>query len=167
MRCDPNEHTKEVYAHFGLALYLAQVLEHGLVIALVYADLFPNKEPSQTRADFDLFMDKYFAATMGQMIKNFRKFVSVPPELEMVLLEARDKRNWLAHHYFRERAEEFMKEDGRENMIAELQGAQALFDRADGLLTDVTRPLRERFGFTDEKLEGYYKEYVSKIGPDL
>jgi len=25
-----DEHVKTVYAHFGLALYLAQVLEHGL-----------------------------------------------------------------------------------------------------------------------------------------
>jgi hypothetical protein len=40
---DPtDEHVKTVYAHFGLAVYLAQVLEHGLVNALVFVDLLPS-----------------------------------------------------------------------------------------------------------------------------
>jgi len=38
---EDGEHIKEVYAHFGLAIYLAQVLEHGIVNALVCADFVP------------------------------------------------------------------------------------------------------------------------------
>ncbi|MDP1548243.1 MAG: hypothetical protein Q8L87_19690, partial [Anaerolineales bacterium] len=34
-----DEQIKTVYAHFGLALYLAQVLEHGLANALIYSGL--------------------------------------------------------------------------------------------------------------------------------
>ena len=34
-----DEHTKEVYARFGLAVYYAQVLEHGLVNALTISRL--------------------------------------------------------------------------------------------------------------------------------
>ena len=124
MEHDPNEHVKETYAHFGLASYLAQVLEHGLVIALVYADMIPNRKPNQTRVDFDLFLDKHFETTMGKMIQNFKKHVAVPLEFEQLLLDARTKRNFLAHHYFRERADDFMKEAGREKMILELKAAQ-------------------------------------------
>jgi len=40
---DEDEHVKEVYARFGLAVYYAQVLEHGLVNALVVLDLIPNR----------------------------------------------------------------------------------------------------------------------------
>tara|TARA_R110001583_G_C5419106_1_gene387649 strand:- start:39 stop:200 length:162 start_codon:yes stop_codon:yes gene_type:complete len=40
---DEGEHVKDVYAHFGLAMYLAQVLEHGIVNALVYTDLIPRR----------------------------------------------------------------------------------------------------------------------------
>lgn len=40
---DDGEHIKEVYAYFGLAIYLAQVLEHGIVNALVCADLVPRR----------------------------------------------------------------------------------------------------------------------------
>ena len=167
MEHDPSEHVKEIYAHFGLAIYLAQVLEHGLVIALVYADLMPNRKPHHTRADFDLFMDKHFETTMGRMIQNFKKHVAVPTEFEQLLLDARTKRNFLAHHYFRERADDFMKEAGREKMILELKTAQELFERTDDTLSEVVRPLREKLGFTDEKVEASYREYIAKIGPDL
>jgi hypothetical protein len=40
---DEDEHVKEVYARFESAVYYAQVLEHGLVNALVILDLIPNR----------------------------------------------------------------------------------------------------------------------------
>lgn len=40
---DEYDHVKEVYARFGLAVYFAQVLEHGLVNALVILDLIPAR----------------------------------------------------------------------------------------------------------------------------
>jgi hypothetical protein len=42
---DEGEHIKEVFAHFGLALYLAQCLEHGIVNALSQLDLFTVQAP--------------------------------------------------------------------------------------------------------------------------
>ena len=164
MKYDPDEHVKEVYAHFGLAIYLAQVLEHGIVNALVYCDLFPHRKPYHTRDDFDLFMDKNFAKTMGQLISSFKQFVPIPPDFESLLIETRDKRNWLAHRYFRERAKDLIKEDGREKMTAELRESQNLFKKTDHVLGEVTRPLRERFGFTDEKLKKHLYDYLDKIG---
>ena len=44
---DGNYHTREVYAHFGLAVYQAQVLEHGVVNLLTLAKIFPD--PAATR----------------------------------------------------------------------------------------------------------------------
>lgn len=38
-----SEQVKEIYANFGLAVYQAQCLEHGLVNALVLLDLIPNR----------------------------------------------------------------------------------------------------------------------------
>ena len=40
---DEDEQHKEIYAHFGLAIFTAQVLEHGIVNALVCCDLIPNR----------------------------------------------------------------------------------------------------------------------------
>ena len=38
-----DEQTRDVYAHYGLAMYLAQTLEHGIVNALVILRL-PEKD---------------------------------------------------------------------------------------------------------------------------
>jgi hypothetical protein len=104
---------------------------------------------------------------MGKMIQNFKKHVAVPPELEQLLLDARTKQNFLAHHYFRERADDFLKEVGREEMILVLKRAQELFEKTDDTLSEVVRPLREKLGFTDEIVEANYRAYIAKIGPDL
>jgi hypothetical protein len=60
-----NEHVKTVYAQFGLALYLAQVLEHGLANALMCAELLPRRAGKpvprkEWEAEFDTFMDQKF-----------------------------------------------------------------------------------------------------------
>jgi hypothetical protein len=53
---------------------------------------------------------------------------TVPNDLEGLLTEALKKRNFLTHHFFRERAELFMSRHGREKMIQELERAQKIFD---------------------------------------
>ena len=64
---------KDVYAHYGLAMYLAQYLEHGIVNALLYTKLIPQEKPRAgvTRGfnsvdfekRFDIFMDEQFELT--------------------------------------------------------------------------------------------------------
>ena len=167
-----DEHVKTVYAHYGLALYLAQCLEHGLAIALVYVDLVPRKARTvRTReewtAAFDLFMGRNFEQTLGRLIRDLREATPVPPELEDKLSQALKQRNWLAHHFFREWAEQFVSARGRDSMIRELEEAQTIFQSADDLLGQTIKPLREKHGFSDKRLEKFYTEYVSNIEHDL
>jgi len=173
MGADPtDEHVKTVYAHYGLALYLAQCLEHGLANALVYVDLIPRKARAvRTReewtAEFDSFMGRSFGQTLGRLIRDLRETTAVPPGLEDKLTHALWRRNLLAHHFFRERADEFMSARGRNSMIRELEEAQTLFQAADDLLDRTIKPVREKHGFTDDRLEKFYTDYVSKIEHDL
>jgi hypothetical protein len=167
-----DDHVKIVYAQFGLAVYLAQVLEHGLVNAIVFLDLLPNRAGKpvprkQWEAEFDSFLERNFEATLGKMIRSLKAVTLIPSDLETVLTDALTKRNFLAHHFFRERSDEFMSQEGRERMIDELQNAQALFEMADTKLTDATRPAREKYGFTHERAEQFLEEHLSKIKHDL
>jgi hypothetical protein len=78
-----DEHVKTVYAHFGLAVYLAQVLEHGLVNALVCAELFPRHAgktitKKEWEADFDAFMNQQFEQTLGRLIRGLKSATSIP-----------------------------------------------------------------------------------------
>ena len=163
-----DEHSKTVYAHFGLAMFLAQVLEHGLVNALVFIELLParagNPVPrKQWEAEFESFFDRNFETTLGKMIRNLKAATTIPSDLETVLTAALTTRNFLAHNYFRERDTAFITEEGRDRMIKELQEAQALFTAADNRLTEATKAAREKFGFTDEYLNRMLADYLVKI----
>jgi hypothetical protein len=61
------------------------------------------------------------------MIRSLKAVTPIPSDLETVLTDTLTKRNFLAHHFFRERSDEFMSQEGREKMIEELQNAQSLF----------------------------------------
>jgi hypothetical protein len=167
-----DEQVKTVYSHFGLALYLAQVLEYGLANALMCAELLPRRagKPIPRKhweAEFDLFMNQQFEKPLGRLVGGLRKVTSVPADLEGLLTTALKTRNFLAHHFFRERAEPFMSRDGREKIIQELERAQRLFEAADERLTEIAKPLREKYGLTDEKLEPFEQEYLNKFKNDL
>lgn len=163
-----DEHVKTVYAHFGLALFLAQVLEHGLVNALVFAELLPSRAGNpvphkQWETEYESFYERNFEATLGKMIRNLKAATTIPSDLETVLTAALTKRNFLSHNYFRERDAAFITEAGREKMIKELQEAQALFSEADNKLTETTKAAREKFGFTDEYINRMFEDYLAKI----
>lgn len=159
---EENEHVKEVYARFGLAMYLAQVLEHGIVNALVIIHLIPSRRHLARNAEYwakevDEFMSHHFESTMGRLIRALRSITTVPADLEQLLRDALSKRNWLAHEFFRERSLEFMTAPGRDLMIREVDRCHDLFIAADHRLEDVVRPLRIAAGITDEKLAEEYE----------
>jgi hypothetical protein len=164
-RQDPDEQIKEVYARFGLAVYFAQVLEHGLVNALVILDLIPNRRhlaSSRERwgADVDAFMDRNFEATMGRLMSKLHECAQVAPDLEKLLMDALQTRNWLVHDYFRERAVEFMSGNGREQMLREIDDCRERLAAADRRLEEVTTPLREQAGITSEVLKREYQRLI-------
>lgn len=113
------EQTRDLYAHYGLAIYLAQILEHGIVNALVILRL-PEKN-KYNRQEIDEFMAGRFEKTFGALIKHLRSEAALSQNLELHLFQALNRRNCLAHNYFREKAEQFVTGSGRDEMLHELQ----------------------------------------------
>jgi hypothetical protein len=166
--------TRDVYAHYGLALYLAQCLEHQLVNALIYGKHLPSivgytkaKGPL-TRADFedrfDLFTNEQFDETMGGLITRLKDTRELPSNFDLRdLTRARDMRNLLAHRYFRVRADDFISIVGKQSMLTELQEAQKLFERVDTAVTDACLALADAAGVNRAALDGYIeKDLLSK-----
>lgn len=103
---DEDEHYKEVFAYFGLAMFTAQVLEHAIVNALVISDLIPNRRDKAASreswsVEVDQFMESHFESTMARLIKAFRKMATVSENLEKKLGQSLQMRDFLAHRYFR------------------------------------------------------------------
>jgi hypothetical protein len=147
---DRDDLVRDTYAHYGLAMYQAQVLEHGIVNAMVYARM-PERN-RVTRDEIDTFMGRQFEKTLGALLREIKKYVDVPADLAADLTEALRRRNHLAHEYFRERAEAFMTNDGCLRMIQELQDWQAFLRDVTGRLAELVRPIGERFGITADRV---------------
>jgi hypothetical protein len=138
---------RDTYARYGLAMYQAQVLEHGIVNAMVYARL-PDRHRI-TRGEIEAFMGRKFERTLGALLRELERCDRVP-RLAADLARALRMRNRLAHEYFRERAVTFMTNEGCLTMIQDLQRCQALFGDVATRLGDLVRPIGERFGITED-----------------
>ncbi|CAN7696847.1 hypothetical protein [Caballeronia sp. LjRoot31] len=153
-----SDHVRDVYAHFGLAIYLAQCLEQSIFQHLLFFDHFPKAVAEFKSKDawidaFDAFEARELGHTMGKLIRRI-KDVGKPTEVIQALLSgALEQRNWLAHRYFSDRAVSFTQESGRDAMIAELGVIQTLFRDTAREIDALTMPTAKKYGLTDEALE--------------
>ena len=164
---DPeSEQTREVFARFGLAMYLAQCLERQL--ALILATKYGPGPTKITRTEFDNILADLFSRTLGRLVTKIGKLAELGEDEKEQLQKALNKRNWLAHRYFWERAAAFISESGRESMIKELQEAACSFQALDELFTNRTIEWRETVGITqqsvDKELERLVREALER-GP--
>lgn len=132
---DENYHTREVYAYFGLAVYHAQVLEHGVVNLLTIAKIFPD--PTAAREMFEPVMGQYFSQVFGKLVKEVTPYLGDDVELLTDLKHAVTIRNHLVHRYWREKVGLTHTTRGKNRMIGELRDAIQMFVNVDGRLDQV------------------------------
>ena len=149
---DPDsEQVKDVFAHFGLAIFQAQALERQLAITL--ATKYGPGPTRISREQFDDILEGLFSRTLGQLVKELRKLANLSDDEVDQLQEALSKRNWLAHSYFWERAVEFLSESGRNVMIGELREAACSFETLDELFKSRTIEYGKSAGLTQQDLD--------------
>lgn len=148
---DPvDEHVKEVYARYGLAMYYVQCVERQLAIAM--ATVYGPGTSQITGAQYEELLENLFQRTFGGLITKLRNDVPVPADFEARLEDARRRRNFLAHHYFWERAGHFTTEAGRRAMIEELTEHQEFLAALDAQIYDLTLEWGQRHGVTEEMI---------------
>jgi hypothetical protein len=174
MEYDENEHCKEVYAHFGLAYYHASVLETGMANAIMQADFLgrwkkkidaegkQSFDRSVYETEFDAFMQRQNEQTFGNLIKRFSSTFSISQDLQAKIIQSKDKRDFLAHHYFRERAEKFANREGRDQMISELEEIRELFRGIDKEVELLVAPIFPQLGINYETVERYVVQHLEK-----
>lgn len=153
---------KTTFAHFGLTYYQACVLEHEIVNVLALKRLVrARKDAEQLLSDP---WDDKFKEVMGKLIKQLASLTQADPGLAADLAEALRLRNHLAHHFWRERAEDFCSEEGRSKMITYLIEARKHFQDVDQRLTETmgTASLQES-GLTAENVETWYQEELRRV----
>jgi hypothetical protein len=153
----------EVFARFGRAMYMANVVDDSLVRTLMQVNFMKTKEAfikaqgngydrAKLSADWDAYEKQQRDKTMGQL----GKLVTDSPEFNEALKkridEARDRRNFLAHHYWREQAFTMQTTEGREKMIADLISDTDKFENLATDIHDAMKPTRAKLGIKEQDL---------------
>lgn len=151
---------KEIFAFFGLVAYTAQVLEHSaLNLAIVLRLPAVNQI---TKQDFNKLYQQLTRKTFGGLISAARGLIQVSEEKEEILKSAVDLRNYITHHYFRDRAEDFVSLSGQHEMKREMQQFVARFTEADRVLTSLYQPLWDKYGVTEDYIQAQMEELAKQ-----
>ncbi|MTD47481.1 hypothetical protein GKE82_25085 [Conexibacter sp. W3-3-2] len=154
---DHDWETREVYAKFGLAAYLAQTLETAVVNVLLIAraDRHRHRRPF----DVDDVFSKLFRQPLGTNVGSVRDLIGDDFEHAEVLLEAVQRRNDLIHHFWRRRILKMGTTTGREELVSELEELIGFFHDVDGRLQGHVRAKLEERGIDEPTLMGMYAEF--------
>jgi hypothetical protein len=123
---------REVYAKYGVAMYLAQVIEHGLANFFLYAAAFTGVLTEA--AQIDAVLDEMFSKSMGEQMRHVLAVIEFSEDHVVRLNQARERRNMLAHNYWRVRIGKTLTEVGRNEMLSELD---AICEEFDALNTEM------------------------------
>jgi hypothetical protein len=145
-------YTREIYAYFGLAIYWSQCLERTISIALI--SVFNQNVKNMTSELFDFELELNFKKTLGSLLKELNKTQPFDEEhFQEELTELLKQRNWLAHHYFWDRAVHFMNKDGKQTMLEELKKIAIRFQEMDEKLMKMLQDWRRAKGVSDEEVQ--------------
>lgn len=157
---DDSYQIRETFAQYGVAMYHAQVLEHGLVNVLTVAQT--SSDSMGTRTLFDLNLDANQNVTMGKILHRLKPFVDGDADLIGALEGALGLRNHFAHHYWGDHDRDFLTVRGRELMIAESLSATATFQAVDTRLEPVLHRYFASVGVSAETLAELVRVEVDK-----
>jgi hypothetical protein len=122
-----------VFACFGSAAQHAQHFEVALGEFLLLFNKLANRE--LTLEAFEALDQKLQKQTMGTLLREFRKYVRInDAKVDRCLELALEKRNFLMHHYFRERESKLGVEKERMTLLAELVQIGSLLEQATALV---------------------------------
>jgi len=163
---DGSQH-KEIYAFFGLAMYQASVFEVAVANAIVPFKIAIEQGSFATREEFheafDLEMASQFKRGLGDLLRTLGKVHALPKELGGQFHRVLDRRNFLAHHFFRENAETFYSVAGREEMLGFIRSSIAMFDDATDALADFLQPKLDAVGLTKGRLAAEFRIYLQDV----
>src|SRR5262249_11750533 len=140
---------REVYARFGLAYYQSECLHRGLCIVLAMTGL-PSRD-LVTRPRVEERLAQAYSLTLGDVAGKLDGVL--PSELASDIHTGVATRNFLAHHFWFERAHLMFSVDKVRQLISELSGYAEMFDWLDARVEEWSAPTLLRLGLTDELLQ--------------
>lgn len=149
------EQNKDVYTHAGLSLYWAQCFEMSLTNALLLFERATNIRV--TVGELESLEADLRRKTLSRLLNSAKKIITFDNETKTKIDTALEARNFLAHHFFEDRARKFLTPAGRNDMIDELKKMQDTFMVADTIVMALCGTLCEAIGISKEFLNTEYQ----------
>lgn len=159
---DPDEElVKEVFAHFGLCLYLSQVVETGIINILTALETATSSQ--STRQTFDALYEKHEALTFGNLLKELKRHNFFAENLEKDVRDMKSSRDYLAHRFFRNHDIDFITPAGCRHMIDILQQHKDRFDCLDKEIESIQVDAFAKAGLDVENFEVKTKKIIDEL----
>lgn len=153
---------KELYASFGLAYYHSECFNRQLCIMYSICTFRNRSDVIRPRLEEKLVYA--FSLTMGNIFEEIKSFI--PEELHANIKEAIEKRNFLAHYFWYERAHMMFTTKNVTQLINELNDYSELFNNIDEILVHIFEPYLTKFGMTENKRQESMEKIKQGVGPE-
>lgn len=128
----------DLYAQFGIAAEKAQTLElEAGNFVLTYLGLFfkPGQITEEQREFLSSIVDEMNHKTLGRLLKSIKGLATFDQSFLSAVERALERRNYLAHHFFRSHNFAIYSEEGRRGMIEDLRNIQEELSLAHAMLS--------------------------------
>ena len=143
-----------VLRQFGATAHQFQSLEYTL--ANVLAQVFGPGPTKQTSGQVRKEIEANFRKSAGTLRSELARVLGGTAPLVAAVAKAVARRNFLAHHFFRERAAEYSTPQGRRRLVRELVRDQRLFFSVDRRLLLAYRRWLLSHGVSREEIDAVW-----------
>ncbi len=149
----------DLYAQFGIAAEKAQTLElEAGNFVLTYLGLFfkPGQITEEQRQFLSSLVDDTNRKTFGRLLKSIKGLATFERSFLDAVESALERRNYLAHHFFRSHNFAIYSEEGRQGVIEELKKIQEEISLAHAMLSAASGALQGHTGLphvTEEQVQ--------------
>lgn len=153
-----------MYAQFGLTFSHGCNVESVLANMILASDFVkhvvtesrkagkPIYAPDECGRKFDEFLAKKHRDVMGTLVRGIKGLIELDAALETRVDDALRRRNYLAHHFWRERGGEVLSRKRRDLVVKDLIADQAFFEQLAKDLEDVANAEVTKIGLDGEGL---------------
>lgn len=157
---------KDTFAHFGYVGCLLQNFEKGLAVLLQGEIALENNG----KIPYDKYQEeitKLYKCNLGGLLKKLRKRTIISTEIEELLVNTLNGRNYLIHDYFYHNESKAMVTDGRLSIIHELIEDQTMFSEAIKWVDQRCKESLLKIGVTQANFAEVLEKTVEQSSPNL
>ena len=145
---------REIFAYYGRTMYMAQTIEKGIMNQIVVS----QHKHGITKTRYDEIHHEKSLMTFGQLKREIKE-IDCFSESELELIEKfHEKRDFLAHKFWWERAVEFYDEKLQHKLLIELDELTAFFDSLNEIVESKARSFIKKHNID---IDGIRNEMIS------